>query len=101
LATFAAMAVVTPELSVSPDLPPAALTVPMNGFHSDAVSWDEQNRRRIELIHKKWQGGGLDSDEQAEFARLQAVARTLISAALPPLLLTPAERAYVDSKAGH
>ncbi len=36
-----------------------------------------------------------------EFARLQAIARTLVAVALPPPLLTPAERAYVDSKAGH
>ena len=101
LAAFAAMGVGSPEPSDSPAPPPAALTVSTNGFHADADNWDDQNRRRIELIHKKWQGGGLNADEQSEFARLQAVARSLVAAALPPPLLTPAERAYVDSKAGH
>ena len=65
------------------------------------IDWPEQNGRRFELMHKKWQGGGLDAAESAELARLQAVARTVVAAALPPPLLTPAERAYVDSKAGH
>ena len=64
------------------------------------IDWPEQNQRRVELTHKKWQGG-LDAAELAEFARLQAVAHAIIDAALPPPLLTPAERDYVDSKAGH
>ena len=85
LAAFAAMATSSPELAVKQA--PTGFTVPMNGFHSGVESWDEQNGRRIELIHKKWQGGGLDADESAELARLQAVARTVVAAALPPPLL--------------
>ena len=84
----------SPELQVPPyDGGRATFVVP--------ETWPEQNRRRGELIHKKYYGGGLDAEEQAEFARLQAIAHAIIDAALPPLMLTPAERAYVDSKAGH
>ena len=79
----------TPPQKTTPTAP-AAPVVP-------AESWPEQNRRRCELNDKKY-AGGLTAEEQAEYERLQAVAREVISALLPPPLLTPAERAYIDGK---
>ncbi len=63
-----------------------------------ADPWPEQNRRRLVLIDKKY-AGGLTSEEQAEYERLQAVAREVISAHVPPLMFTPEERAFLESKA--
>ena len=91
-------------MSDNPVRSPEVGSAPYDGGRATFVvpeSWPEENRRRIELIYKKWQGGGLDAAELAEFARLQAVAHAIIDAALPPPLLTPAERDSVDSKAGH
>ena len=65
------------------------------------ATWPEQNRRRCELIHKKYYGGGLDAAETVEYDSLQALADEIVDALSPPLMFTPAERAYIDSKAGH
>ena len=65
------------------------------------IDWPEQNRRRFELIHKKHHGGGLDAAETVEYDRLQSLADDIVDALSPPLMFTPAERAYIDSKAGH
>lgn len=65
------------------------------------ADWPEQNRRRIELIFKRRQGDGLDATELVEYERLQLLADAVVDSMLPPPLFTPAERAYIDSKAGH
>ena len=84
----------SPELQVPPyDGGRATFVVP--------ASWPEQNRRRVELIHKKYYGGGLDADETVEYDRLESLADEIVDALSPPLMFTPAERAYIDSKAGH
>ena len=64
------------------------------------ASWPEQNRRRLELTFARRQRG-LNAEEQVEYDRLQALADDVVDSMLPPLMLTPAERAYIDSKAGH
>ena len=84
----------SPELQIPPyDGGRATFVVP--------ETWPEQNRRRIDLIHKKHHGGGLDAAETVEYDRLQSLADDIVDALSPPLMFTPAERAYIDSKAGH
>ena len=44
----------------------------MANKHATPPNWRKRNRRRCELIHKKYQGGGLTSDEERELESLQA-----------------------------
>jgi len=64
------------------------------------ASWPEQNGRRFELIFKR-RHHGLSDEEQVEYDSLQALADEIVDALSPPLMFTAAERAYIDSKAGH
>ena len=91
-------------MSDNPVRPPDLVAPAYSGGQSSFVvpeTWPEQNRRRVELIHKKYYGGGLDAAEIVEYDRLQSLADDTVDALSPPLMFTPAERAYIDSKAGH
>ncbi len=96
LATFAAMAGGAPDPASLAASPPS---ITSNGFHAVGDPWPEENRRRIELIRKK-RFSGLSAEEQVEYDSLQSLADAIVDAQLPPPLFTPAERAYIDSKAG-
>ena len=92
------------QMSDNPVRPPdLAPRVPDGGRASFVIpaDWPEQNGRRVELIQKKHHGGGLDAAEAVEYDRLQSLADDIVDALSPPLMFTPAERAYIDSKAGH
>ena len=90
-------------MSDNPVRPPDLDLRPIDGGQAVFVvpeAWPGQNRRRCELIRVRRQRG-LSDEEQVEYDRLQSLADEIVDSMILPPLLTPAERAYVDSKAGH
>lgn len=54
------------------------------------------NRRRGELIHQKYMGGGLTADDEADLDRLDRIVGAAVDRRFPrPQFLTDEQRAYI------